>query len=99
MVQEFRERVKLMADKMKEESVYRLLENDLSYQKDCEAEGQAEAEYLKLDLTDEQRAVCNELLECRDGQNLEYSTYAYIAGMYDSFRMFYEFNPDKFKKE
>lgn len=49
------------------------------YLKDSENEGIAEMEYLQLDLTEEQRKVCNRLLECRDKEDCEYATHSYIA--------------------
>ncbi len=56
------------------------------YLKDSENEGIAEMEYLQLDLTEEQRKVCNRLLECRDKEDCEYATHSYIAGLYDALR-------------
>ena len=65
------------------------------YLKDSENEGIAEMEYLQLDLTEEQRKVCNRLLECRDKEDCEYATHSYIAGLYDAFRIMTVVFPDK----
>ena len=50
-------------------------------------------------MTAEQRAVCNELLSCRGKQELEYSTAAYITGIYDAFRIMAVLFPEKWKLE
>ena len=65
------------------------------YLKDSENEDIAEMEYLQLDLTEEQRKVCNRLLECRDKEDCEYATHSYIAGLYDAFRIVAVLFPDK----
>ena len=54
---------------------------------------------FQLDLTEEQRNICNRLLECRDQQDIEYATHAYIAGLYDAFRIMAVLFPNKWDTE
>ena len=85
----------LAVETLREKTIRSLLEADMIYQKDSENEGIAEMEYLQLDLTEEQRKVCNRLLECRDKEDCEYATHSYIAGLYDAFRIMTVVFPDK----
>ena len=96
---EFAEFVKLAAEKLKEESVYQILQNDTEYQNESHEEGVAEQHYLELDLTQQQRKVCNHLLDCRDRQNIDYSNCSYIAGVYDALRMITVLFPQKWDIE
>lgn len=80
---EFKELFKVAVETLREKTITPLLEADTTYQEDSDNEGIAEMNYLQLDLTEEQRKVCNRLLECRDKQDIEYATHAYIAGLYD----------------
>ena len=80
---------------LREKTITPLLEADATYQEDSDNEGIAEMHYLQLDLTEEQRKVCNRLLECRDKQDIEYATHAYIAGLYDAFQIMAVLFPDK----
>ena len=92
---EFKELFKVAVETLREKTITPLLEADVTYQEDSENEGIAEMHYLQLDLTDEQRKVCNRLLECRDKQDIEYATHAYIAGLYDAFQIMAVLFPDK----
>ena len=94
-VVEFKELLKIAVEKLREETINLSLEADGTYKEDSENEGIAEMEYLRLDLTKEQREVCNRLLECRDKEDCEYATHAYIAGLYDAFRIMAVLFPDK----
>lgn len=96
---EFRELVKVAAEKLKDNTVYQMLQSDVIYNQDSEKEGEAEQQYIELALTEEQRAVCDELLSCRGKQELEYSTAAYITGIYDAFRMMAVLFPEKWGLE
>lgn len=95
----FAEIVKLSVEKLKEDSVYQILQNDTEYQHKSHAEGMAEQHYMELDLTKHQRMVCNQLLDCRDSQDLDYSTCSYIAGLYDAFRIMAVLFPEKWEIE
>ena len=59
---EFKELFKVAVETMREKTITPLLEADATYQEDSDNEGIAEMHYLKLDLTEEQRKVCNRLL-------------------------------------
>ena len=56
---EFKELIKIAVEKLKDESVLKLLQADVSYQKDSNNEGSAEDAFHQLDLTEKQRAVSN----------------------------------------
>ena len=83
---EFKELFKAAVETLREKTITPLLEADATYQEDSDNEGIAETHYLQLDLTEEQRKVCNRLLECRDKEDCEYATHSYIAGLYDALR-------------
>ena len=74
---EFKELFKVATETLREKTIHPLLKADTIYQQDSENEGIAETDYLQLDLTEEQRNICNRLLECRDKQDIEYATHAY----------------------
>ena len=74
---EFKELFKVAVETLREKTITPLLEADVTYQEDSDNGGIAEMHYLQLDLTEEQRKVCNRLLECRDKQDIEYATHAY----------------------
>ena len=71
---EFKELLKVATETLREKTIHPLLKADTIYQQDSENEGIAETDYLQLDLTEEQRNICNRLLECRDQQDIEYGT-------------------------
>ena len=58
---DLKELFKVAVETLREQTIRSLLEADMTYQKDSENEGIAEMEYLRLDLTKEQREVCNHL--------------------------------------
>ena len=89
----------LALENLKENSVYQFLQSDMDFQNESDAEGSAEEEYIKLDLTEEQRRVCNHLLDCRDSQNIDYSNCSYVAGLYDAFRIMAVLFPEKWDME
>ena len=96
---EFTELVKVAVEKLKEDTVYQMIQFSADYQKENDARDLAEEQYNRLKLTREQRKVCEELLDSRDRQNLEYSDYSYIAGLYDAFRIMAVLFPDKWDME
>ena len=59
---ETKELVKIAVEKLKDESVLKLLQADASYQKDSNNEGSAEDAFNQLDLTEKQREVCQHLI-------------------------------------
>lgn len=77
---DFAELVKIAAEKLKEDTVYKMLIHSEDYQKESDERDKAERNYEQLDLTMEQRKVCDVFLDYRDRQSLEYSDYSYLAG-------------------
>ena len=67
---DFAELVKIAAEKLKEDTVYK---------KESDERDKAERNYEQLDLTMEQRKVCDVFLDYRDRQSLEYSDYSYLT--------------------
>ena len=96
---EFKELVKIAVEKLKDESVLKLLKTDASYQKDSMDEGKAEDAFNQLDLTEKQREVCQYLIDCREKQDFEYGTHAYIAGLMDAFHIMAVLFPEKWDTE
>lgn len=96
---EFKELLKIAVNMLSEKTIPLLLKSDQIYQKDAENEAKAEECYLQLNLTQEQREICQYLLECRDKQDTEYATHAYIAGLYDAFRIMTVIFPDRWDME
>lgn len=84
---EFEKILTLALENLKENSVYQLLRSDMDFQKESQDESSAEESYIQLDLTEKQRQVCDQLLDCRDSQNIDYSNCSYVAGLYDAFRI------------
>ena len=93
---DFAELVKIAAEKLKEDTVYKMLIHSEDYQKESDARDKAERNYENLDLTMErERSVM--FLDYRDRQSLEYSDYSYLAGLYDAFRIMAVIFPDRWK--
>ena len=92
---DFAELVKIAAEKLKEDTVYKMLTRSEDYQKESDERDKAERNYEQLDLTMEQRKVCDVFLDYRDRQSLEYSDYSYLAGLYDAFRIMAVIFPDR----
>ena len=76
---DFAELVKIAAEKLKEDTVYKMLTRSEDYQKESDERDKAERNYEQLDLTMEQRKVCDDFLDYRDRQSLEYSDYSYLT--------------------
>lgn len=94
---EFSELVKVAAEKMKDNTVYQMLQGNFAYCEDEERESQAEEDYMQLNLTAGQKEVCDLLFYYKDRQDYEYGTTAYIAGMYDAFRIMAILFPEKWE--
>lgn len=92
---EFAELVKIALEKLKEDTVYEMIVRSEGYQEESDARDIAEQRYEELDLTKEQRKVCDAFLDCRDNQNLEYSDCSYLAGLFDAFRIMAVIFPDR----
>ena len=96
---EFEKILTLALENLKENSVYQLLQSDMDFQKESQDESSAEESYIQLDLTEKQRQVCDQLLDCRDSQNIDYSNCSYVAGLYDAFRIMAVLFPQKWNME
>jgi len=90
--QEFKEKLKAKIDELKEKTLSDLLNQDKEYLNSCEAHNLAEAEYLSLKLSKDQKEIIDKLLISTDTSNMEYSTLSYLAGIYDSPKYFNIFN-------
>jgi len=90
--EEFKEKLKAKIDELKENTLSNLLKQDTGYLNSCEDHHLAEADYLKLNLSKEQKEIIDKLLICTDASNLEYSTLSYLAGIYDSPKFLKSFN-------
>lgn len=75
------EAIKILSEKLMTESMRPLLERDKSYIESSEENGKSEIEYIKLNLTDEQKKVCDRYIESIIKSDLEYSYNAYLAGI------------------
>ena len=60
---DFAELVKIAAEKLKEDTVYKMLTRSEDYQKESDERDKAERNYEQLDLTMEQRKVCDVFLD------------------------------------
>ena len=78
---DFAELVKIAAEKLKEDTVYKMLTRSEDYQKESDERDKAERNYEQLDLTMEHRKVCDVFLDYRDRQSLEYSDYSYLTNI------------------
>lgn len=96
---EFTRFVKIAVETLKEETIYQMLQQSVEYRKGKDLSDVSEQRYLELDLTKEQREVCDVLLDCRDSQNLEYADFSYIAGLYDALRILVVLFPDRWDTE
>lgn len=74
---EFEKLVTLALENLKENSVYQLLQSDMDFQQESNAEGCAEQSYIRLDLTEEQRQICNPYVcwYCKGGDNYYWGCY------------------------
>ena len=96
---DFAELVKIAVEKLKEDTVYKMLTRSEDYQKESDERDKAERNYEQLDLTTEQRKVCDVFLDYRDRQSLEYSDYSNLAGLYDAFHIMAVIFPDRWDME
>lgn len=96
---EFTELVKIAVENLKENTVYQMIQGSVDYQKESNARALAEQRYIELNLTKEQRKVCDVFLDYRDSQNLEYADFSYIAGLYDAFRILAVIFPNRWDME
>ena len=94
----FRELVKSAADHLKESSVQKFLERDEEYKKDVNELNEVEQAYMEVYLSEKQRLICDKLFFCKDRVDYEYGINAYIAGLYDAFRLIELFGMEEIKR-
>lgn len=85
---DFAELVKIAAEKLKEDTVYKMLTRSEDYQKESDERDKAERNYEQLDLTMEQRKVCDVFLDYRDRQSLHYLLMCKVLRLLQRWRMF-----------
>lgn len=85
---QFEDTLKKILIELSESTLNNLLENDLKYQESCENQSIAEAKYLKLDLSNEQREIVEKLLYWTEINDTEYSILSYLAGLYDGYKLY-----------
>lgn len=98
MEDRFRELVKSAADHLKESSVQKFLERDEEYKKDVNELNEVEQAYMEVCLSEKQRLICDKLFFCKDRVDYEYGINAYIAGLYDAFRLIELFGMEEIKR-
>lgn len=96
---EFKELLKVAVENFKDKTVLELLENDTTYHSDSMKLDDMERQYIQLDLTDEQRNICDSYFDYKDNVDFEYGTHAYIAGLIDALRIMLVLFPDKWADE
>jgi len=74
-------------DELRQDTLHKLIEHDSDYQDYCKEMTAAEREYTKLDLPQEQRQIVDEYLSLADMVNMEYCTFSYLAGIFDSHKI------------
>lgn len=98
MEDRFRALVKSAADHLKESSVQKFLERDEEYKKDVNELNEVEQAYMEVYLSEKQRLICDKLFFCKDRVDYEYGINAYIAGLYDAFRLIELFGMEEIKR-
>ena len=80
---EVRELVKLVMDSMKNQTLEKLLKDDIEYQKRIKEIKQLYQLFEKLELTEQQRGIINALIARENQQEYNCNVNAYMAGMLD----------------
>jgi len=76
-----------MFDELRQDTLHKLIKHDSDYQDYCKEMTTAERKYTKLDLPQEQRQIVDEYLSLADMVNMEYCTFSYLAGIFDSHKI------------
>ncbi len=79
--QEFLELFQQSVSRLWEQTVQEILQEDIRYQENIQREEAAEQQYLKLDITTEQRCIIDELLLYKERSAIRYADASYLAGM------------------
>lgn len=88
---EIKERLKIIAGEMMNQTLQKLLNEDKSYQEISGEERKAYEAYEKLALSEEQRRIVDILLAKNNEAQFEYHDNAYLAGMLDAYVVFQQF--------
>lgn len=92
---EIRELVKLVMDSMKNQTLEKLLKDDIEYQERVKEMKQLYQLFEKLELTEEQRNIINTLIARENEQEYDCNVNAYMAGMLDAYEILKMFNLTK----
>ncbi|MCI8426661.1 MAG: hypothetical protein HFJ03_03820 [Lachnospira sp.] len=92
---EVRELVKLVMDSMKNQTLEKLLKDDIEYQKRIKEIKQLYQLFEKLELTEQQRGIINALIARENQQEYNCNVNAYMAGMLDVYEILKMFNLTK----
>ena len=92
---EIKELLKLVADSMKNRTLYELLENDTEYQKRFKEEKEALKAVDELELSEEQRDIVDTLIARKDEVEYDYHVNTYMAGMLDAYEILKQFELTK----
>lgn len=92
---EVRELVKLVMDSMKNQTLEKLLKDDIEYQEWIKEIKQLYQLFEKLELTEQQRGIINALIARENEQEYNCNVNAYMAGMLDVYEILKMFNLTK----
>lgn len=92
---EVRELVKLVMYSMKNQTLEKLLKDDIEYQKRIKEIKQLYQLFEKLELTEQQRGIINALIARENQQEYNCNVNAYMAGMLDVYEILKMFNLTK----
>lgn len=92
---EVRELVKLVMDSMKNQTLEKLLKDDIEYQERIKEIKQLYQLFEKLELTEQQRGIINALIARENEQEYDCNVNAYMAGMLDVYEILKMFNLTK----
>lgn len=85
--QEFLEMFQQSSSRLWETTVQEILQEDTRYQETVQQEAAAEQQYLKLDLTAEQRRIIDELLLYKERSSIRYADASYLAGIKNAIQL------------
>lgn len=86
--QEFLQLFQQAASYLRERTTDSLLQQNSTYQEVSQMEDEAEKEYLRLFLNEEQRQIIDELLQQKERSCLIYADTAYLAGIKNAVQMY-----------
>lgn len=85
---DFLELFQLSVSRVWEQTVNEILEEDVHYQETIQREDEFEQKYLKLNLTEEQRSVIDEMLLCKEQSSMQYADASYLAGIKNAIQLY-----------